>query len=243
MHSPILMYHSITRVDRDPNQLCVPPARLDQQLATLRVLGLRGVSIGELLAAKQRGRARNLVGLTFDDGYADFLTAAVPALERHGFTATVFALSGRPGGTNAWDDEPTLPLLSVERLRETLERGMEVGSHGRLHQRLTDLSAPDLHAEVAGSRAELTEQLGQVPAGFCYPYGAVDATVMQAAAAAGYTYACAVKVARSSTFALRRFFAGAGDHPLRLLTKLSLHWSGVYGREGPELPAITAHVG
>ncbi|HSK91683.1 MAG TPA: polysaccharide deacetylase family protein [Euzebyales bacterium] len=242
MPLPILMYHSIARVDHDPNALCVPPERFAQQLATLRAVGLRGVGVGELLAARRRGEGRNLVGLTFDDGYADFLTAAVPILEDHGCGATVYVLSGRPGGTNAWDPEPRLDLLTGDQIREVAQRGMEVGSHGRLHQRLTDLTADALEAEIAGSRDELAGVLGTAPAGFCYPYGAVDAGVLQATAAAGYVYACAVKVATPSTFALRRFFVGPGDHPAKLLLKLGLDGLGLYGREGPRLPTAAAPV-
>lgn len=236
------MYHSVARVDRDPNALCVPPERFAQQLATLRAVGLRGVGIGELLAARRRGRGRNLVGLTFDDGYADFLTTALPILTDHGCTATVYVLSGRAGGTNAWDPEPELNLLTTEQIRRIAAQGMEVGSHGRLHVRLTDCSPSEVDAEIAGSFDELTAVLGRPPAGFCYPYGAVDAAVMRATVDAGYAYACAVKVATPSTFALRRFFVGAADHPARLLLKLGLDRLGVYGRQGPRLP-VTAGVG
>ena len=236
MPLPILMYHSIARVDNDPNALCVPPERFAQQLATLRAVGLRGVGVGELLAAHRRGQGRNLVGLTFDDGYEDFLTTACPILEDHGFTGTVYVLSARPGGTNAWDPEPELDLLTRKQIQRIADRGMEVGSHGRLHQRLTELSPAELEAEISGSRDELAAVLGRTPAGFAYPYGAVDADVLRVTADAGYVYACAVKVATPSTFALRRFFVGRADSPARLLLKLGLDWAGVYGREGPRLP-------
>jgi peptidoglycan/xylan/chitin deacetylase (PgdA/CDA1 family) len=240
--TPILMYHSIARVEHDPNALCVPPERYAQQLSMLRAVGLRGVSVSELLAARERGRASNLVGLTFDDGYTDFLTNACPILEDHGFSGTVFVLSGRPWGTNAWDPEPQLDLLTSAQIREIDARGMEVGSHGRMHQPLTALTGAELEMEITGSRDEITELLGWTPAGFCYPYGAVDEGVMHAVAAAGYTYACAVKVATPSAFALRRFFVGPGDNPLRLLLKLGLDRLGIYGRAGPRLQMPASHV-
>ncbi len=52
--------------------------------------------VAELMRAHAEGR-RGLVGLTFDDGYADFLHEALPVLRSHGCTATVFVLPGRPG--------------------------------------------------------------------------------------------------------------------------------------------------
>lgn len=234
---PLLMYHSIAPVDHDPHALCVSPDRFAQQLAALRAIGLRGVGVGELLAERRRGRGRNLIGLTFDDGYADFLTTACPILADYGFSGTVFVLSGRPGGTNAWDPVPQLDLLTTEQISEVERLGMEVGSHGRLHQRLPALDPSELETEIVGSRNELADVLGHAPAGFCYPYGAVDVAAQRAVIEAGYTYACAVKIATPSTFALRRFFVGPGDHPARLLVKVGLDRLGLYGREGPRLPA------
>ena len=71
--APILMYHAVDTL-ADPMNVQVFPARLRQQLRVLRRLGMRGVSVRELLAAPSH-RDR-LVGLTFDDGYADFATTA-----------------------------------------------------------------------------------------------------------------------------------------------------------------------
>jgi peptidoglycan/xylan/chitin deacetylase (PgdA/CDA1 family) len=55
---------------------------------------LRGVSMRELSLALNTGEATALVGMTFDDGYEDFLDAAVPTLEKLGFSATVFVVAG-----------------------------------------------------------------------------------------------------------------------------------------------------
>lgn len=67
----IAMYHSVSPYEQDPYLVTVSPARFEQQMHWLRRRGLRGVSVSELLAARERGRARRLVGLTFDDGYAE----------------------------------------------------------------------------------------------------------------------------------------------------------------------------
>ena len=69
----ILMYHGVADVTEDPNQLCVTPGRFAEQMATLHRLGLRGVSVGTLVAAMRCGRQRGLVGITFDDGYLSVL--------------------------------------------------------------------------------------------------------------------------------------------------------------------------
>ena len=63
---------------------------------------LRGVSMRELYLALNAGEASGLVGVTFDDGYEDFLDAAVPTLEKLGFSATVFVVAGMLGSENTW---------------------------------------------------------------------------------------------------------------------------------------------
>ncbi len=58
------------------------------------------MSLSELLRAQEQGKARRLVGLTFDDGYGDYVEQALPILQRHGMTSTLYAVAGRIGGTN-----------------------------------------------------------------------------------------------------------------------------------------------
>jgi len=88
------MYHSVSPATTpDPYLLRVHPTMLDAQLHMLRRLRLRGVSLGTLLRAHDRGASARMVGLTFDDGYVDFLSHAAPVLARHGMTATVYVVS------------------------------------------------------------------------------------------------------------------------------------------------------
>jgi peptidoglycan/xylan/chitin deacetylase (PgdA/CDA1 family) len=222
----VLMYHSVSEDAYDPYLVTVSPDRLGRQLGWLRDRGLTGVSVGRLLRARAAGQARGLVGLTFDDGYADFLDQAVPLLRRYGHTATVFALPGRLGGENAWDAEgPRKPLLTADGIRAVAAAGMEVGSHGLVHRRLTGIcEEAALDAEVADSRGLLRELTGAAPEGFCYPYGALNARALLAVRRAGYAYACAVDPgALAGRFALPRTYVGARDGSLRLRAKRLLH--------------------
>jgi peptidoglycan/xylan/chitin deacetylase (PgdA/CDA1 family) len=222
----VLMYHSVAACDDDPYHVTVSPRRLAAQLAWLRRAGFTGVGVGELLRARAAGRGRRLVGLTFDDGYADFHTAAVPLLREYGHRATVFVLPGRLGGSNAWDPEgPRKPLLDADGVRAAAAAGMEVGSHGLRHVDLTGCDEAALGAETAASRRLIADLTGRAPEGFCYPYGAVDARAARAARAAGYTYACAVSPPPGlpAPFALPRTYVGDADHAPRLLAKALLH--------------------
>lgn len=220
-----LMYHSVGDCRDDPYLVTVTPFRLAGQLRWLSRHGLTGVSMRELLAARAEGRADRLVGLTFDDGYADFLAEAVPQLHRHGHTATLFVLAGRLGGVNSWDpDGPRKPLLTADGIREAQAAGMEIGSHGLLHRDLTTLDDAELGAELIQSRRLLREITGTEPVGFCHPYGAVDPRTVRATRQAGYAYGCAVDPGPlAGAHALPRTFVGNADNSPRLHAKRLLH--------------------
>ena len=189
---PILMYHGVGGVSEDPFDLFVSSERFAQQMQALRLLGLRGVSLGQLGDAVTRCDADGLVGLTFDDGYRDVLSSAAPILERYGFTATMFAVSSLVGGENVWDPPPRRQLMSESDLRDLIARGWEIGSHSLTHPRLTELDAEGLRHEVSASRTRLSDVLGVEPRCFCYPYGSADGDTVGAVRDAGYAYACAV---------------------------------------------------
>jgi peptidoglycan/xylan/chitin deacetylase (PgdA/CDA1 family) len=189
----VWMYHSIASYDEDPYEVTMSPQRFAKQMRWLRRRGLRGVSMGELLQAAAQGRARRLVGLTFDDGYQDFIANAMPLLQEYGFTATLFVLAGRLGGQNEWSRPgPCKPLLTADDVREIDRAGMEIGSHGLEHVSLLTADDLQLNRETVLSREILSELLGRPIPGFCYPYGFLDTRVVDAVRAAGYHYACAV---------------------------------------------------
>ncbi|MFI6691719.1 polysaccharide deacetylase family protein [Streptomyces sp. NPDC050433] len=219
------MYHSITDSAADPYQVTVSPARLDRQLRWMRRHGLTGVSMERLLLARARGSAAGLVGLTFDDGYVDFLTNAVPLLRRYEFTATVYVLPGRLGGTNEWDRPgPSKPLLTEDGIREAAAAGMEVGSHGLRHTDLTEADDALLREETRGSREALNAITGGEVTGFCYPYGTVDERAMTAVREAGYRYAVGISPGPlTGLFALPRVHIGQEDTAPRLFLKRALH--------------------
>jgi peptidoglycan/xylan/chitin deacetylase (PgdA/CDA1 family) len=221
------MYHSIYRPQGgDLTALCTSPERFEEQMLYLKRRNLRGVCMRELyLAMKAGGDVRGLVGLTFDDGYEDFLHTALPTLESHGFSATVFVVAGMLGKENSWEHRggprPRLRLLGADGVREISERGMEVGSHTMTHPRLSGLDREVLVREIGDSRQILSEIVGTPVDSFCYPYGDLDEAAVQVVRETGYAYACAAKKQVENTiYDWPRVYVGEKDTPLRLGVKL-----------------------
>jgi peptidoglycan/xylan/chitin deacetylase (PgdA/CDA1 family) len=222
---PVLMYHSIsTSRAADPHRLRVHPDRLDRHLRLLRRLGLRGVPLAEVVRAHERGESRGLVGLTFDDGYTDFLEHAAPVLERHGMTGTVYIVAGRLGGRNEWDDGPQLGLLDADQVRAVAAAGHEVGSHTMTHPALAGADPATLTAEIGGSRNVLQDVLQAEVAGFCYPYGSFDGAAAEAVRAAGYDHACVTgDYEPGDRFTLPRCYVSPRDTRAHLTARLVRH--------------------
>jgi len=178
----------------------------------------------ELFEAAATGSTAGLVGLTFDDGYADFATEAVPVLLQYGFTATVFVVAGKMGARNDWDWGPEMPLMPPQEVRDVARLGMEVGSHGVDHRSLSEADADVITLELKSSREILESLLDRPVGGFCYPYGLLSDSAVTAVRATGYDYAVSTwQHARRDMFAFPRTYVGDRDGGPRLYGKRLRH--------------------
>jgi peptidoglycan/xylan/chitin deacetylase (PgdA/CDA1 family)/SAM-dependent methyltransferase len=200
---PILMYHRIASGGSDAlGRYRLAPERFAEQLRLLRDGGFRSVGFEEV-GRSLRGR-RPLPGravvLTFDDGCRDFLTDAWPLLRAYGFGATLFVVTDRVGGTNAWDAPygDTVELLGWDELRKLARAGVEIGSHTATHPYLTAVPVEEVAREAARSRAAIIRELGVDPVAIAYPYGDVDAGVRRIVGGIGYGYGVTTEGRRAS---------------------------------------------
>lgn len=140
----------------------------------LKVLGYQGLSMSALLPYLTGKKQGKVVGITFDDGYLNNLTHALPVLQRHGFSSTCYCVSQRLGQTNLWDQVQGIlqaPLMSADQLRHWVTGGQEVGAHTRHHVNLTECDQALALTEMARSKEELEMAVQQPVVHFCYPYG------------------------------------------------------------------------
>jgi peptidoglycan/xylan/chitin deacetylase (PgdA/CDA1 family) len=197
--TPILMYHRLTRrTGGHPFSLAV--ARFRRQLTLLHALGYRSVS--PVAFATPAALPARAVAITFDDGYLDTLTVALPLLGEFGFTATCYLVAGAVGKRAHWTDPA--PLMDWSGVDAWLAAGMEVGAHSLTHPDLTTLREAALREEVAGAKARLEDRLGIAVRSLAYPFNRVDRRVMAAVADAGYAVGLAGPEIRRSAHALAR---------------------------------------
>ena len=217
MRVPILLYHWFDDGSGVPTaspEFGIAPADFRRQMEWLVESGLRVVPLADIVQALHGGRdlPRHAVAITFDDAYDDFREHALGVLVDLGLPATMFAVSGSIGQTNAWDavrGEPARPLLDWAGLRELADAGIEIGSHSVTHPDLRTLPNDALAVELTASRELLEDGLGRPVPHFAYPHGLHDDRVKAATRAAGYEAAFAVLLApwdmlRSDGYALMR---------------------------------------
>lgn len=221
------MYHSISDDPADP--LAVSPRQFREQMSLLAEQGYRGVSLSEALQLlDQRPLFPRAVCLTFDDGFRDFYSEALPVLEQRGFKATLFLVAGWIGKTSYWSSyRRDRPLLDWNEIKHLVALGYEMGSHTFSHVDLRTLSAAQLREELEMSKALLEAQLEMPVNSFAYPGGAFTDREVQAVAEAGYTSAVIVG---------GRWGNGRETHRLRLKREKMGHqdtltdfWRKVYG--------------
>ncbi len=217
---PILMYHSISStINSRFRQFTVPPESFAEQMAYLHQHDYMPISVTQFVRARSQGvtalPARPVV-LTFDDGFADFFTAALPVLQQYRFAATLYVATAFIGGTSRWlryERETTRSMLTWDQLSEISASGIECGAHSHSHPQIDTLPSAAVRNEVFQSRSILEDHLGQEVRSFAYPYGYHTSAIRQLVRSAGYTSACAVRHAMSSEtddpFALARLMIRA----------------------------------
>jgi len=208
---PVLMYHAFTDSGEEDRYI-MPRRSFARQMRLLAALRYRVIDFEEVGLALREGRPlpRRSVAITIDDGYADNLDIAHPVLRRHGFSATLFLISGRLGEKSDWSAEHGAtdgrPLLTRAQALRMQDEGHAIGAHTRTHRPLPTLSEEEARAEVGGSRADLESALGTSVRTFAYPYGELDQTAVEASGRASFVAACTTRPRR----------AGFGDDPLRI---------------------------
>jgi peptidoglycan/xylan/chitin deacetylase (PgdA/CDA1 family) len=180
---PILMYHYVDESPPDAGKysagLTVSTATFEAQMDYLAENGYNPVTVAQVYAALsgEGTLPGKPVAITFDDGGKDNYSVAYPILQRHGFRATFFVITGYVGNRLC---------MTWDQLREMRAGGMDIESHTVWHPDLRRVTPQRLAGEMGQARAMLRRELGTDARFLSYPYGRYNDTVIAAAQAAGY---------------------------------------------------------
>lgn len=191
---PILLYHSI---DESGFPISTLPKNFASQMAYMARHGWFTITIDELLVGMHSGTMpKKRFVVTFDDGFRNVLTEALPVLQAFGFTATVFIATEYVGRTNSFVTSrmPELPMLNWEDIQTLKRAGLQIESHGHTHANLPQLEASKVHWELQVSRDWLEKHAGVRAMHFCYPRGKYAPRVVRAVRDAEYRSACSLRV-------------------------------------------------
>lgn len=227
-----LGYHSVT--EDGPPYLSLRPRTFERQLDLLVGAGFQAGTRATLeqIAAGGKPPGRHAF-LTFDDGFADTVTTALPLMSARALSGMAFVLPGHldTGAPLDWPEvageaarRPAL-MRSVDwpMLETLVGAGWEIGSHTISHARLTDLPDEALAQELLDSRRAVEARLGRCEM-LAYPFGAWDDRVARAAATAGYSFAFTLPFGGQATatrMSIPRVTIDDRDVPWRFRAKLS----------------------
>ncbi|HEV9035028.1 MAG TPA: polysaccharide deacetylase family protein [Puia sp.] len=125
----ILLYHRVTRLEHDPQQLSVDPDNFYDQVQLLK-RDYALLNIGEFtdLVSRRRRLPKRSVILTFDDGYADNLLEAVPILANLDRQALFYITTSNIGTSYElwWDQLERIFLMNA-----VLPPVLEIRDHDR----------------------------------------------------------------------------------------------------------------
>lgn len=191
----ILLYHHVAPAAAVPD--CPPPQdgwaftlsaeQFDRHLEHFSRKGYAFITLEELgRHIGTHGREpRKCVTVTFDDGWLDNFTYALPVLKARGIPACFFVTTAELGETGG-------KKMSLSQLATLQREGMELGTHTRTHPNLTTLSPAEAFEEIAGSKQDLERALGAQVKYFAYPGGAFNRALSELVREAGYAGACSV---------------------------------------------------
>jgi len=231
----ILTYHKISD-DFDWGITRQKVSQFEKGIRFLYDQGYKAFALEEIFKPDQTFDQK--VVITFDDGYEDVYLNALPILQKYGFTASIFIITGFVGKYNNWDfnfGRKRKRHLSWKQIKEMSQCGFGFGSHTVNHPDLTkiDPACGGVEYELKKSKEVLEDKLGKGVIFLSYPFGRYNRFVQEEALRLGYkrAYTLGSKTKRDSfqsrqrrdfqSFAMERWGIYLLDSPLTLKIKLN----------------------
>lgn len=153
----IVMLHQVTPHEA-ASGMNMPPQRFEQLLQYLVEKGTRFCFVSEL--DQYRGQ-KNVVALSFDDGFLDNYQYAYPLIKKYKAKATIYLATQIEG----------IDKLNAQQIHEMSDSGVvEFGAHTQHHVNLLKLDDEEAYQEIQNSKRDVEALVGRCPS-FAYPFG------------------------------------------------------------------------
>jgi peptidoglycan/xylan/chitin deacetylase (PgdA/CDA1 family) len=209
-----LLYHKIDRhIDTRNSDLFVSPDSFERQVRFLKKRGYVFLGAKDLLDFLELGKplSKKNVIITFDDGYLDNMTNALPILNRYNAKCIIFLTTEFIGKSTMWNGIEN-HFLDISQIIRMDASGIDFGSHTLTHPSLPGCPIEKIIEEVSESKIRLEELLNHSIDIFAYPYGSYNQAIRKAVIEAGYKCAFSlhrgVSTKKTDPFALRRIRMG-----------------------------------
>jgi peptidoglycan/xylan/chitin deacetylase (PgdA/CDA1 family) len=197
----------------------ISPTSFKNLLSLIRESSIKVVKMKDALFALEEKNNLNekLLCITFDDGYLNNLTLALPILKEFGYPAHIFLSAGLIGrgekyfhhagfyklgtmnlekiGNNV---HPGCMPLTYKQVKELVKNDISIGSHGVNHVRIKFLSTEERFYEIKKSKEILEDITNTEIITFAYPHGYYDDEIIQMVKKAGYRYGFGASIGRNN---------------------------------------------
>ena len=177
---PILLYHM---VNDGGSSYAINPKNFDEQMKYLKEQGYETISLLEYAKARKGKVAlpEKPIVISFDDGYLDNYTVAMPIMEKYNFKGTVFVVGNDIGKKG---------YLSYDDIRNLQKHNFELASHTSNHLPLAKLSAEEKKHEIEISKLFLDWKTDKTIFFLAYPNGSYDQECLDILKQTNYLGAC-----------------------------------------------------
>ena len=145
---PVLLYHSISD---DGSRLSVNKKNFEKQLNFLSKNGYQSMGPDELYQCLNQGQVPNKkIIITFDDGYQDNYTQALPILKKYNFSAIIFIATKFIGQKASFATDKInqdKKILDFNEIKDLAEEGIIISNHFHSHLPLTGLNKEQITNE------------------------------------------------------------------------------------------------